>query len=72
MKMKKFVTSLLAFCLLLSLVPTAFALEYSFDEEDETNYGKPTSVEVVQAPDGGAMKNEDISKNAALIPPTFA
>lgn len=71
MKMKKFVTSLLAFCLLLSLVPTAFALEYSFDEEDETNYGKPTSVEVVQTPDGGAMKNEDISKNAALIPPTF-
>ncbi len=71
MKMKKFVTTLLAFCLLLSLVPTAFALEYSFDEEDETNYGKPTSVEVVQTPDGGAMKNEDISKNAALIPPTF-
>lgn len=31
----------------------------------------PTSVEVVHTADGGVRKNEDISKNAALIPPGF-
>ena len=69
--MKKIVTTLLAFCLLLAVIPPAYALEYSFDEEDESNFGSPTSVEVVQTPDGGAQKNEDASKNAALIPPAF-
>ena len=28
-------------------------------------------MEVVHTADGGAMKNEDVSKNAALIPPGF-
>ncbi len=69
--MKKFITTLLALCMLVGLFQPAYALEYTFEEEEEANYGKPTSVEVVQTPDGGAQKNEDISKNAALIPPAF-
>jgi len=71
MKMKKLVTTLLAVCMLLALAAPAFALEYTFDESEGPGYGKSTSVEPVITPDGGAQKNEDISKNAALIPPTF-
>lgn len=44
---------------------------YHFDAPEGPDYGKPTSVEVVHTADGGALKNEDISKNAALIPPGF-
>ena len=51
--------------------PPAHALQYNLEGTASPNYGKPTSVEVVQTPDGGARKNEDISKNASLIPPTF-
>lgn len=38
---------------------------------DGPEFGTPTSVEVVHTADGGAIKNEDLSKNAALIPPGF-
>lgn len=69
--MKKLVTVMLAFCLLLALVPPARALEYSFDETEDPSYGKPTSVEPIMTSDGGAQKNEDISKNAARVPPAF-
>ena len=69
--MKKMVTSLLAVCMLLALAVPAFALEYSFDAEEQDGYGKPTSVETVVTADGGAQKNEDVSKNAAIIPPSF-
>ena len=69
--MKKMVTSLLAVCMLLALAVPAFALEYSFDAEEQDGYGKPTSVETVVTADGGAQKNEDVSKNAAIIPPGF-
>lgn len=41
------------------------------DGTDDPEYGKSTSIEVVHTADGGAMKNEDVSKNAALAPPTF-
>ena len=44
---------------------------YHFDAPDGPDYGKPTSVEVVHTADGGALKNEDVSKNAALVPPGF-
>ena len=71
MKKRKFVTMVLAFCMVLALIPPAHALEYTFDETENPSYGKPTSFEPVVTPDGGAQKNEDISKNAALIPPTF-
>ena len=69
--MKKMVTSLLAVCMLLALAVPAFALEYSFDAEEQDGYGKPTSVETVVTADGGAQKNEAVSKNAAIIPPGF-
>ena len=55
----------------MAFVPSAGALEYAIDTPDNTNYGKPTSIEAPQTVDGGARKNEDISKNAAKIPPLF-
>ena len=69
--MKKMVASLLAVCMLLALAVPAFALEYTFDEDEQSGYGKPTSVDPVVTADGGAQKNEDVSKNAAIIPPGF-
>lgn len=71
MKKRRFLTSILAACMLLALAVPAFALEYTFDEDEQGGYGKPTSVDPVITADGGAQKNEDISKNAALIPPGF-
>ena len=44
---------------------------YHFDAPKGPDYGKPTSVEIVHTADGGTLKNEDVSKNAALIPPGF-
>lgn len=41
------------------------------DAPGDPEYGKPTSIEVVHTADGGAKKNEDVSKNAAMIPPGF-
>ena len=35
------------------------------------DFGRDTSIEVIHTADGGAMKNADMSKNAALIPPAF-
>ena len=55
----------------MAFAPSAGALEYAIDTPDNTNYGKPTSIEVPITADGGAAKNEDISKNAAKIPPQF-
>ena len=58
-------------CLTMALVPPAGAFEYTIDAPKGANYGKATSIEVPQTADGGARKNEDISKNAAKIPPLF-
>ena len=69
--MKRTMTAMLALCLAAGLVLPASALEYTIDAPDGPDYGKPTSVEVVHTADGGARKNEDVSKNAALIPPGF-
>ena len=69
--MKKLIALSLALRMALSMMATAHALEYTFDEEEQDGYGKPTSVETVVTADGGAQKNEDVSKNAALIPPGF-
>lgn len=71
MKMQKLVAAILAVCMLLALAVPAWALEYTFEEDEQDGYGKPTSVEPVVTADGGAQKNEDVSKNAALIPPGF-
>ncbi len=38
---------------------------------DDYDFGRNTSVDVIHTADGGAMRNEDVSKNAALIPPVF-
>ena len=54
-----------------SLAASASALEYSIDAPDDYDFGKDTSIEVIHTADGGAMKNADMSKNAALIPPIF-
>ena len=69
--MKKLTTLCLAACLAAALATPASALDYTIDAPDGPDYGKPTSVEVVHTADGGALKNEDVSKNAALIPPGF-
>ena len=47
-------------------------MEYNISGPGNPEYGKPTSFEVVHTPDNAAQKNEDVSKNAALIPPGFA
>ena len=67
--MKRTMTAMLALCLAAGLILPASALEYTIDAPDGPDYGKPTSVEVVHTADGGARKNEDVSKNAALILP---
>lgn len=72
--MKKLSAMLSFLCLTASLTVSASAagpLEYTIDAPGDPDYGKPTSIEVVHTADGGAMKNEDVSKNAALIPPAF-
>ena len=71
MEKRRFLTTILAVCMLLALAVPAFALEYTFDEDEQSGYGKPTSVDPVVTADGGAQKNEDVSKNAAIIPPGF-
>ena len=71
---KKLTMLLLALCMMASMMATAYAaepLEYTIDGTGDPEYGKATSIEVVHTPGGGAMKNEDVSKNAALAPPTF-
>lgn len=69
--MKRAMTSLAALCLAACLALPAGALDYTIAAPDDPEYGDPTSVEPVVTADGGAAKNEDRSKNAALIPPVF-
>lgn len=69
--MKKLTTLCLAACLAAAMTTPASALDYTIDAPNASDYGKPTSVEVVHTVDGGPLKNEDVSKNAALIPPGF-
>ena len=69
--MKKIITLCLSLCLTAALAAPAYALEYSIDAPDDYDFGKDTSIEVIHTADGGAMRNEDVSKNAALIPPVF-
>jgi len=72
--MKKTIMLLMALCLTASLAIPASAAEplnYTFQGTGDPEYGKPTSIEVVYTADGGARKNEDVSKNAALAPPAF-
>lgn len=72
--MRKLTAMLLLACMVMSLAAPASAagpMSYTIDAPGDPEYDTPTSMEVVHTADGGAMKNEDISKNAAMIPPTF-
>ena len=69
--MKKIITLCLSLCMTAALAAPAYALEYSIDAPNDYDFGKDTSIEVIHTADGGAMRNEDVSKNAALIPPVF-
>ena len=69
--MRKVIAVCLTLCLSAGLALPASALEYTIDAPGDPDYGTPTSVEVIQTADGGALKNEDVSKNAALAPPSF-
>ena len=70
-KMKHLITTALSLCAVLAMALPAHALEYNINAPGDPEYGKPTSFEPVVTADGGAMKNEDLSKSAALIPPGF-
>ncbi len=68
--MRKLITLLSLLCMAAALTISASALEYSIDAPTE-DYGTPTSIEPVYTADRGERRNEDVSKNAALIPPGF-
>ncbi len=69
--MKKFVMCLTLLCLTAMLAAPASALEYTIGAPGAPEYAKPTSVEPVVTADRGEAPNEDLSKNAALVPPIF-
>lgn len=69
--MKRFAAFGLSLCLTAALAAPASALEYTISAPDGYDLGPATSIEVIHTADGGARKNEDVSKNAALIPPAF-
>lgn len=69
--MKKLMLCLTLLCLMTALAVPASALEYTIDAPGGPEYAKPTSVEPVVTADRGEQPNEDLSKNAALVPPTF-
>lgn len=70
-KLNALISTALCLCAVCALALPASALEYSISAPGDPEYGKPTSFEPVVTADGGVMKNEDVSKNAALIPPGF-
>ena len=70
-KMKTLLSAALCLCTMCALALPAHALEFNIGAPGNPEYGKPTSFEPVVTADGGAMKNEDLSKSAALIPPGF-
>ncbi|MBR1497168.1 MAG: class D sortase [Oscillospiraceae bacterium] len=71
MKSKRILLPLLLAGMMASMALPASAYEYSFDDGNPYEYTGATSVETVYTADRGERKNEDVSKNAALIPPAF-
>ncbi len=69
--MKKLMMCLTLLCLTAMLAAPASALEYTIGALGGPEYAKPTSVEPVVTADRGKASNEDLSKNAALVPPIF-
>ena len=70
-KLKTLISTMLCLCAVCAMALPAHALEVNISAPGDPEYGKPTSFEPVVTADGGAMKNEDLSKSAALIPPGF-
>ena len=71
-KLKALITAALCLCAVcIMCAAPACALEYTISAPGNPEYGKPTSFEPMVTADGRAMKNEDLSKSAALIPPGF-
>ena len=58
--MKKIITLCLSLCMTAALAAPAYALEYSIDAPNDYDFGRTTSIEVIQTADGGAMKNADM------------
>ena len=69
--MKKLLTAIFSLCLAMSMAAPSFAYDYTIPEPGDPEYADDTSVEVVYTADGGAAKNEDVSKNAAYVPPAL-
>ena len=69
--MKKLPMFLTVLCLMTAMALPASALEYTIDAPAGPEYAKATSIDPVVTADRGEMPNVDVSKNAALIPPTF-
>ena len=69
--MKKLFVFAFAISLMAALAVSTSALEYTIDAPDDYDFDRSTSIGAVHTADGGAMKNTDASKNAALIPPVF-
>lgn len=69
--MKKLFTMLASLSLTAAMVVPTSALTFDISAPSDPVYGTVTSVEVIHTADGGAQKNEDLSKNAALVPPGF-
>ena len=69
--MKKLMMCLTLLCLMAALAIPASALEYTIGAPGGAEYAKPTSVEPVVTAGRGETPNEDLSKNATLVPPTF-
>ena len=70
-KLKTLISTALCLCAVCAMALPAHALSYDISAPGDPEYGKPTSFEPVVTADGGAMKNEDLSRNASLIPPGF-
>lgn len=69
--MKKLMAIAMFLTMVLALAAPASALEHHFCAPAPPAFGDPTSVEVIHTADGGAMANENLSKNSAVIPPAF-
>lgn len=69
--MKKLTMLLSLLCLTATRAAPVSALEYDIAAPGDPEYGKPTSVEPVITADRDELLNEDVSKNAALLPPAF-
>lgn len=69
--MKKLTALLLALCAAASMAVSASAagpLQYTFDGTGDPEYGKPTSIEVVQTRNNGERKNTDMPRPPVLSP----